>query len=89
MLLFSLYYIKYSYLLYIATYSIPDGQRHLGAVIGHRDYTVTYATSKVKAWCDEVKHLAEVVDIFPHAAYAAFTYALFSYWSYFLCTIYL
>ena len=48
-----------------------DGQRHLGATIGHRDYIVTYVTSKVKAWCNEVKCLAEVADIFPHAAYAA------------------
>ena len=64
-----------------------DGQRHLGAAIGHRDYTVTYVTSKVKAWCDEVKRLAEVADIFPHAAYAAFTHGLFSCWSYLLRTI--
>ena len=27
-----------------------DGQRHLGAAIGHRDYTATYVTSKVQAW---------------------------------------
>ena len=49
-----------------------DGQRHLGAALGHKDYTATYVTSKVQAWCDEVKHLAEIGDIFPHAAYAGF-----------------
>ena len=64
-----------------------DGQRHLGAAIGHRDYTVTYVTSKVQAWCDEVKPLAEIADILPHAAYAAFTHGLFSRWSYLLHTI--
>ena len=48
-----------------------DGQRHLGAAIGHRDYTATYVTSKVQAWCNDVKRLAEVADIFPHAVYAA------------------
>ena len=32
---------------------------------------MTYVTSKVQAWYNEVKHLVEVADIFPHAAYAA------------------
>ena len=64
-----------------------DGQRHLGAAIGHRDYTATYVTSKVQAWCNDVKRLAEVADIFPHAAYAAFTHGLFSRWSYLMRTI--
>ena len=60
---------------------------HLGAAIGHRDYTATYVTSKVQAWCNDVKRLAEVADIFPHAAYAAFTHGLFSRWSYLMRTI--
>ena len=66
-----------------------DGQRHLGAAIGHRDYIATYVTSKVQAWCNEVKRLAEVADIFPHAAYAAFTYGhgSFSRWSYLMRNI--
>ena len=64
-----------------------DGQRHLCAAIGHRDYTTTYVTSKVQAWCNDVKRLAEVADIFPHAAYAAFTHGLFSRWSYLMHTI--
>ena len=34
-----------------------------------------------------MKCLAEVVDIFPHAAYAAFTHGLFSRWSYLVHTI--
>ena len=47
-----------------------DGQRHLAAAIGHRDYIANYhyVTFKVKAWCNDVKRLAEVADIFPHAA---------------------
>ena len=56
-------------------------------MIGHRDYTATYVTSKVQAWCNDVKRLAEVADIFPHAAYAAFTHGLFSHWSYLMRTI--
>ena len=64
-----------------------DGQRHLGAALGHKDYTATYVTLKVQAWCDEVKRLAEIADIFPHAAYAAFTHGLFGRWSYLMRTI--
>ena len=51
-----------------------DGQRHLGAALGYKDYTATYVSSKVQAWCDEIKRLAEIADIFPHAAYVAFSY---------------
>ena len=64
-----------------------DGQRHLGAALGHKDYTATYVTSKVQALCDEVERLAEIADIFPHAAYAAFTHGLFGRWSYLMRTI--
>ena len=34
-----------------------------------------------------MKCLAEVADIFPHAAYAAFTHGLFNRWSYLMRTI--
>ena len=44
-------------------------------------------TSKVQAWCDEVKCLAEIADIFPHAAYVAFTHGLSGRWSYLMWTI--
>ena len=42
-------------------------QLSLGAALGHKDYTATYVTSMIQAWCDEVKRLAEIADIFPHA----------------------
>ena len=59
-----------------------DGQRHLGAVIGSREYMTTYVTSKIQGWCDEIKRLSEIANIYPHAAYAAFTQGLFSHRSY-------
>ena len=34
-----------------------------------------------------MKRLAEVADIFPHAAYAAFTHGLFSRWSNLMRTV--
>ena len=58
-----------------------DGQRHLGAAIGPREYTTTYVTSKIKGWCDEIKRLSEIADIYPHVAYVAFTHGLFGPWS--------
>ena len=64
-----------------------DRQRHLGAAPGHKDYTATYVTLKVQAWCDEVKHLAEIADIFPHAACAGFTHGLFGRCSYLIRSI--
>ena len=64
-----------------------DGQRHLGTAIGPREYTTTYVTSKIKGWCDEIKRLSEIADIYPHAAYAAFTHGLFGHWSYIMRTI--
>ena len=64
-----------------------DGQRHLGAALGHKDYIATYVTLKVQAWCDEIKRLAEIADIFSHAAYVAFTHGLFGRWSYLMQTI--
>ena len=39
-------------------------QRHLGTMLGHKDYTATYFTSKVQAWCDEVKCLAEIIQTY-------------------------
>jgi len=64
-----------------------DGQRHLGAAIGSRDYTEAYVTSKVCLQCDDIKRLSEVADTFPHAAYAAFTHGLSSCWLYIMHTI--
>ena len=37
-----------------------DGQRHLGATIGPREYTKHYVTSKVQVWCDEIKRLSNL-----------------------------
>ena len=58
-------------------------------LVGHKDYTATYITSncKVQAWCGKVKYLAETTNIFPHAAFAAFTHGLFGCWSYLMQTI--
>ena len=60
---------------------------YVGADIGPREYTTTYVTSKIKGWCDEIKRPSEIVDIYPHVAYAAFTHGLFGRWSYIMRTI--
>ena len=51
-------------------------------MIGPREYTTTYVTSKIQGWCDETKIQSEIVDTYPYAVYAAFTHGLFSCWSY-------
>lgn len=37
-----------------------DGKRHLGAVIGCRDYKDQYCKEKVSAWKGEIKILSEI-----------------------------
>ena len=64
-----------------------DGQRHLGAVIGSYDFRITYATAKVKSWCEEMETLCEFSKSQPHAAYAAFCHGEIHKYTYFLRTI--
>ena len=44
---------------YVALPGMPSliGKK-LDAALGHWNYTATYVTSNIQAWCDEVKHLA-------------------------------
>ena len=49
------------------------GKRHLGAVIGSKEYKDEYCIDKVKTWADEFKKLAEIAKTQPQAAYIAFT----------------
>ena len=37
-----------------------EGQRHLGAVVGLKDYKDQYCSSKVTKWTDESKSLMQV-----------------------------
>ena len=64
-----------------------EGQRHLGAVIGSRDYLQDYVNEKVTSWVNEVAQLAEFARAQPQASYAAYTFGLKHRWTYFLRTL--
>ena len=59
-----------------------QGQRHLGAAIGSREYV-----DKVTNWISEITKLAEFAVTQPQASYAAYTFGLKHQWTYFLRTL--
>ena len=50
-----------------------EGRRHLGAVIGSKEFKDQYCQEKVDKWLREMESLAEINKSQPHAAYVAFT----------------
>ena len=64
-----------------------EGQRHLGAAIGSDVFRKSYATEKVKSWCDEIESLCVFAKSQPHAAYTAFCHGVIHKYTYFLRTI--
>ena len=64
-----------------------EGQKHLGAVIGSRDYLESYFSEKSDNWVSEVAQLAEFAQAQPQASYAAYTFGLKHRWTYFLRTL--
>ena len=64
-----------------------QGQKHLGAVIGSREYLEEYVSEKVTNWISEVTKLAEFALSQPQACYAAYTFSLKHRWTYFLRTL--
>ena len=64
-----------------------EGQKHLGAVIGSREYLEEYVSEKVTNWVSEITKLAEFALSQPQACYAAYTFGLKHRWTYFLRTL--
>ena len=64
-----------------------EGQKHLGAVIGSRDFLENYVSDKVDNWVREVAQLAEFAQTQPQASYDAYTFGLKHRWTYFLRTL--
>jgi len=58
-----------------------QGQRHLGAALGSREYLEQYVGSKVEDWVSQVVKLAEFAMSQPQACYAAFTSGLRHQWT--------
>jgi len=63
-----------------------EGQKHLGAVIGSREYLEEYVSEKVTNWVSKITKLAEFALSQPQACYAAYTFGLKHRWTYFLIT---
>ena len=63
------------------------GRRHLGAVIGSKEFKDQYCQEKVDKWLREMESLAEISKSQPHAAYVAFTKGFKSKFTYYLRTI--
>ena len=64
-----------------------EGKKHLGAVIGSREYLEEYISEKVANWVNEVAKLAEFALSQPQACYSAFTFGLKHKWTYFMRTL--
>ena len=64
-----------------------EGQKHLGAVIGSRDFLENYVSEKVDNWVIKVAQLAEFAQAEPQASYAVYTFGLKHRWTYFLRTL--
>ena len=47
-----------------------QGQRHLGAAVGSREYVEEYVNDKVTSWISEITKLAEFAVTQPQASYA-------------------
>ena len=64
-----------------------QGQKHLGAAIGSREYLEEYVREKVTNWINDIAKLAEFALSQPQASYAAYTFGLKHRWTYFLRTL--
>ena len=49
-----------------------EDKRHLGAVLGSKNFCDEYASGKVSDWCDELDRLSEIAKSQPQAAYTGF-----------------
>ena len=63
-----------------------EGRRHLGAVIGSKEFKNQYCQEKVDKWLREMESLTEISKSQPHAAYVAFTKGFKSKFTYYLRT---
>ena len=64
-----------------------QGQRHLGAVLGSREYLEECVNKKVEEWVSEGVKLSKFAKTEPQASYAAFSFGLKHRWTYFMRTL--
>jgi hypothetical protein len=66
---------------------VCDGERHLGAAIGTKEFREKYVSAKVAKWAKDIKELSEIAKEEPQAALSAFTKALCHRWTFVQRTI--
>ena len=59
----------------------------LGAACGKRSFVDGYVVDKIKEWEEEIDMLSKIAEMYPHAAYTAFTRAIMGKWKYLMRTI--
>ena len=64
-----------------------EGHKHLGAVIGSKEYRKGYINEKVSEWVGELLKLADFAATEPQACYSAYMFGLKHRWTYFMRTI--
>ena len=63
------------------------GRRHLGAVVGSKEFKEKYVETLVNSWVEEIKVLSRIARIEPHVAYTAFTNGLQHRYTFYMRTI--
>ena len=64
-----------------------EGKRHLGAVIGSKDYNDIFCGEKISKWKEELATLVEIAKSQPQSAYIAFTKGYKNKFTYLMRTI--
>ena len=64
-----------------------DGHKILGAACGKRSFVDEYVADKIDEWEKEIEMLSKIAEMYPHAAYTAFTRAIVCKWQYLMRTI--
>ena len=64
-----------------------EGHRHLGSVIGSKQFSESYISSLVARWCEEITELSLIAKTHPQAAYSAFVTGYKHKFTYFMRTI--
>ena len=64
-----------------------DGHKVLGAACCKRSFVDGYVVDKINEWEEEIGMLSKIAEMYPHAAYTAFTRAIMGKWKYLMGTI--
>ncbi|XP_042891390.1 uncharacterized protein LOC122265946 [Penaeus japonicus] len=64
-----------------------DGEKHLGAILGPVHEREKFIKDRVEEWVIEIRRLAKIATIEPHAAYTALTFGIRHRWNFLMRTV--